>query len=888
MTLRLKTQLAELSTSLTDAALARPPVWRRGAVVISVALVVGLMPSRRPPVAQTPEHAVVLSLASEHGLSASPSDVHFIDEPPRFWQPWRPTRAWVLAGAPGAYDDVYLVHTRRSPEGQVLALTELYNLTDTKATGEHHLASYENRAVWLSAAARYLHDESTAAEAKPEFLRLTSARLDVKADLNALNLLQRLQWHVTWWQQYGEWEGVARHNYKLLPVATQAWLTLDANETSLVTENGSSALADSEPTRAEGQHLAHQPTVGTPKPGNLVTWAVDRVRAAPWFGDTNMQRLKAVAYRVWDVAQRRLGVGTSDADDSMSLVETGAEPASNFSQPTLGSPIETPTLAGAAGPSPQGATAIARPWPPAPLKPILSPAEPQEGVWLSLANDPFIKPTTDPQGLFFTTFLRTDPERTFSRIIITTWDPLTVDLHTQSGTEEPKTATGETGTGLVPREGSVVESLVAGFNGGFQATHGDFGMMADGVVYVPPLPYGATVAIDVRGRTGFGTWPADVNGAAAPIPETIRGLRQNLTPLVANATFNPYQRTWWGGVPSGWEDDTRTVRSGICRTKSGLVSYFYGAKVDAENLAKAMLANECEYGLHLDMNQGHTGLEFYHVAPTAELPPLALTLQSMWQAEGTVSETTGLSFRGRRLFRSMQLMNFPRYIQREARDFFYLTARSLLPRRGSKAEVWTVPEHLRHAFPPPMAVRSFSPKGGSPVRLNLLEVDPDFVEPARANDARGLEVLSLSAVPNSTSGGVFWHDGRFVVAREKPSTDALLLLSAQPAAQPLGSLACVHPVTGTLVLAEAATGTLDPSILEKLTAAITALGCKAPLAIVSPVAVSVNGRDLNGHPVETTPSYIRLSYRHPQRSFALFPDTKVVPVSEWKPLQASK
>ncbi len=72
--------------------------------------------------------------------------------------------------------------------------------------------------------------------------------------------------------------------------------------------------------------------------------------------------------------------------------------------------------------------------------------------------------------------------------------------------------------------------------------------------------------------------------------------------------------------------------------------------------------------------------------PTAELPPLALTLQGMWQAEGVVSDTNGLSFRGRRLFRSMQLMNFPRYIQREARDFFYLTARPLLPRSKPKGK----------------------------------------------------------------------------------------------------------------------------------------------------------------------------------------------------------
>src|SRR5690606_25734955 len=114
---------------------------------------------------------------------------------------------------------------------------------------------------------------------------------------------------------------------------------------------------------------------------------------------------------------------------------------------------------------------LRRPWPPRPLTPLISPAEADEGRWLSLNNDPFIKPSDDPAGLFYTTFIRTDPERTYSRIIVTVWDPLTVELHTMSGTQEPKSATGETGPGLVPREPAVIGNLVGAFNGGFQTTH---------------------------------------------------------------------------------------------------------------------------------------------------------------------------------------------------------------------------------------------------------------------------------------------------------------------------------------------------------------------------------------------------------------------------------
>jgi hypothetical protein len=49
--------------------------------------------------------------------------------------------------------------------------------------------------------------------------------------------------------------------------------------------------------------------------------------------------------------------------------------------------------------------------------------------------------------------------------------------------------------------------VVGASNAGFQAQHGEFGMMADGVVYLPPKPYAATVAVLRDGTTAFGTWP---------------------------------------------------------------------------------------------------------------------------------------------------------------------------------------------------------------------------------------------------------------------------------------------------------------------------------------------------------------------------------------------
>ena len=274
-----------------------------------------------------------------------------------------------------------------------------------------------------------------------------------------------------------------------------------------------------------------------------------------------------------------------------------------------------------------------------------------------------------------TTFVRADGARPDSLVYVVAWDPRQVELDVVAGTEEPQSATGETGDGLIPRKPEIMRRVIAAFNGAFQSTHGDFGMMDDGAVIVPPKPYGATIASRLAdGATGFGTWPNDVT-----IPKEIMSFRQNLTPLVEDGAFNPYGRNWWGGVPHDWEDVTHTVRSGICLTTDGFVAYFYGTSIDPVHLGRVMLSARCDYGVHLDMNQGHTGLEVYRADRAENLPTLTDKLDGHWQAQGDVSDMPGWKFRGRRLVRNMQLMHFPRYIRRGARDYFYLMVKPLLP-----------------------------------------------------------------------------------------------------------------------------------------------------------------------------------------------------------------
>src|SRR5262249_32768329 len=78
-------------------------------------------------------------------------------------------------------------------------------------------------------------------------------------------------------------------------------------------------------------------------------------------------------------------------------------------------------------------------------------------------------------------------------------------------------------------------------------------------------------------------------------------------------------------------------------------------------------------------NPGLAGFEFYNVQPASTWQPLGRKLQEDWEFEGTVKDLPEFKFRARRMIKGMQHMNFPQYIQRDGRDFFYLTQRPVLP-----------------------------------------------------------------------------------------------------------------------------------------------------------------------------------------------------------------
>jgi len=107
----------------------------------------GVAPATRAETDLT--RAIVLALA-ERGLRTEAEDVHFISDSPTVARsPVRRPRAVALAQHGAEPTDVFVVETRVSPEGHLIELTDVFNVSDTSAATERGLIVSGDRAAWL-------------------------------------------------------------------------------------------------------------------------------------------------------------------------------------------------------------------------------------------------------------------------------------------------------------------------------------------------------------------------------------------------------------------------------------------------------------------------------------------------------------------------------------------------------------------------------------------------------------------------------------------------------------------------------------------------------------------------------------------------------------------
>ena len=209
-----------------------------------------------------------------------------------------------------------------------------------------------------------------------------------------------------------------------------------------------------------------------------------------------------------------------------------------------------------------------------------------------------------------------DPQRPYAEVDVLQIDPRLLQLKMIAGTTEPRSTTGLTGTGVIPQ--ADWGALVASFNGGFAAMHGQYGMMVDRKVYLPARDGLATIALYQDGTIRMGTWGKDIKQT----PDMV-SFRQNCPPLIENGTITAEtgKLTLWGLSVS---DEVYLFRSGIGITADGQLLYVAGRSLSAYTLAKAMLQAGAQYAMQLDIDEYHVVFITYDVqAREGQAPSVA-------------------------------------------------------------------------------------------------------------------------------------------------------------------------------------------------------------------------------------------------------------------------
>ena len=691
------------------------------------------------------DNSLIAVLAKE-GLFVHPGSLQWLDEPSAFLDF---STVFFLASRRDEPPDLYTCQVRTAVGSAVVGVHLLSNVTRSSSAAEgrpRRLGPYLAFPVRLGA----VYDALVVLDTRGEDPALTAG----------WPLLSRIQNAITNLQDTGHLKGLGMRRFPFVPSPEDVQIAIEGNKLRLRVDGDQVIFDPSKNVPEVGAYRVQYRPNAKGRPGSI-TWLVDTVRRLPFVGAERIAWLEHTVFGVTDRLNRAYhGVVPTDVE---------AEVREAFSAPTVSE--ERRALLTAEAPE------IG--FPPPALEPVIQGTVRGEGEWMPVVDDPFTNENPNAPPAFYQTFLRADAEREFARVYIIVWDPRQVDLNVVMGTREPESATGETGDGMIPRDPQTLSSLVAGFNGGFQALHGEFGMMAEGRVYLPPKPYAATVAVFDDGRMGMGSWPGPGKNewseafANRQIPAGMVGMRQNLTSVVEDGKFNPWGRWWWGAAPAFSKEQTYITRSGLCVTQEGAVGYFWGEDMGPEALGQAMVSARCARGMHLDMNSKHTGFEFYRpIPPGASREPLARPLSDA-EYDGEIPNGRGYAVRARKALTTMTPLRFPRYVGQDPRDFFYLTLRPILP--GPDLEVGQQriafrTEGLPHSgFPYPFARAQLAAADG--VGTWLVRIDPSRVAFAHAGG-------DLAAALPSTAQGV--HLATLISDQSDEEGELALIYQHQP------------------------------------------------------------------------------------------------------------
>lgn len=275
------------------------------------------------------------------------------------------------------------------------------------------------------------------------------------------------------------------------------------------------------------------------------------------------------------------------------------------------------------------------------IPPAINPALPGEGAWSVMSNAPA------PYGylpLDARAYIRPDPVHPYAIVTMLQFDPRFTLLHLVSGTIEPGGPRGMYGPGVVPRTDMQGNALLAAFNGGFKYADGQYGLMANGTIYVPPQPNAATIAITREGKIVLGAWGVDP--LLNSLNKDLIAWRQNAALLINRGDINPltHDGAAWGGTIL---NSAYTWRSALGITAQGSLVYAAGNGLTALTLGQAMKAAGVVMAMQTDINPFWVRAFLYNRNNNA---PISVTKLNP-QMQGTGYE----------------------YLNGTQRDFFYLT-----------------------------------------------------------------------------------------------------------------------------------------------------------------------------------------------------------------------
>lgn len=308
---------------------------------------------------------------------------------------------------------------------------------------------------------------------------------------------------------------------------------------------------------------------------------VSRVRELPGVGPEKIAFLENVFFTVVDYVTRLLHSRPAPA------------PVENLPSPTATTVEATHTATASS------VAAATVPVAPATETPTTTP---------TLAPTPAGRRLAD--GIIWRGSVKPDPQRPYADVEMVEIDPALLQIKMICGTVEPKPSTGLVGTGVIP----VADwpALVAAFNGGFAAMHGNYGLMIDRKVYLPPRDGIATLAVYEDGSLRIGTWGKDL----VQTPDMV-SFRQNCPPLIENGTITAEtgKLTLWGLSVA---NEVYLYRSGLGINKDGRLIYVAGKPLSAYTLARALQMAGAQYAMQLDVDEFHVAFITYDVQATQD------------------------------------------------------------------------------------------------------------------------------------------------------------------------------------------------------------------------------------------------------------------------------